>query len=278
MGLIRCNNKDLSRQRYNGRFIKEDLELLQRIGEVIAESLTKLQWVKRQRSNLEGQLHGMHHELLSPVDGLIVQAEWLQDVFLTKPNSVDRNLLDWRLQDIVEGARQVESVVKNVGTLEQEDVSLTIEEIDLPNLLYICRGWLRGYARQKRVNLDIEHLSGARVYGDKNLILRVLYNVLQNAIKYSAPTGLGKYVRVTRVPGARVTLDIEDNGIGVHPSDAKRIFVRGERGLNVEKYAPSGAGLGLAYCDRICRAHGGSISLVSLSDPTIFRLCLEGAK
>jgi two-component system sensor histidine kinase KdpD len=90
---------------------------------------------------------------------------------------------------------------------------------------------------------------------DLVLIVRVLVNLLDNAIKYSAP---GTPIEITAADkGSEIEMSVADRGIGIPPEDLERVFdkfYRVQRAANV-----GGTGLGLSISKGIVEAHGGRI-------------------
>jgi two-component system sensor histidine kinase KdpD len=105
------------------------------------------------------------------------------------------------------------------------------------------------------------------------LVEQVLVNLLDNAAKYSPP---GKSIRVSALrAGQAVVVEVEDEGIGVPPTDLERIFDKFYRVQRGDRQT-AGTGLGLSICRGIVEAHGGTIvaSIPGTGRGTIFRLTL----
>ena len=95
------------------------------------------------------------------------------------------------------------------------------------------------------------------VYADPLRLERILYNLMENAVKYS-PQG-GK-IRVSARPDRdHLVIGITDNGIGITPEDQARLFVPFQRLEPPVLNGVKGAGLGLLVCRRLVEAHGGEI-------------------
>src|SRR3546814_547315 len=92
---------------------------------------------------------------------------------------------------------------------------------------------------------------------------RLLFNLLDNAIKYSSPASL---IRIAAVPmGQDVRVSVEDRGAGVPAGLEKTIF---EKFTQANLKSPqTGAGLGLSICRAIIQAHGGRIGIDTLYRP-----------
>ena len=116
-----------------------------------------------------------------------------------------------------------------------------------------------------------EHLP--EVMGDKTALTHCVLNLIDNAIKYSRSR---KEIGVSgEALDGTVRVSVSDCGIGIAPSDQRRIFekfVRAETGL---VHDVKGAGLGLSLVDQIVRAHGGRVELVSqMNEGSTFTLVL----
>ncbi|WCB97011.1 hypothetical protein DSM104299_05782 [Baekduia alba] len=103
-----------------------------------------------------------------------------------------------------------------------------------------------------------------RVQGDRSLLTALLQNLIGNAIKFRGDDAPHVHVGVTRTPAANgdadmYTFTVSDNGIGIAPRYADRIFVIFQRLHPKEEY--TGTGIGLAMCRKIVEFHGGQIWL-----------------
>jgi light-regulated signal transduction histidine kinase (bacteriophytochrome) len=99
-----------------------------------------------------------------------------------------------------------------------------------------------------------------RVRGDRNQLVRLVQNLVANAVKFREP---GRRPRVTigaTVDGATADLTVADDGIGIDPRHHARIFEVFKR-VHPKKYP--GTGIGLSICQRIAERHGGSIRVES---------------
>jgi signal transduction histidine kinase len=103
---------------------------------------------------------------------------------------------------------------------------------------------------------DVSCASALVINADRDRIQQVLVNLLANAVRYG-----GDYrAVVARVERDDVVMEVHDNGAGVPPRYALRIWERFERGPNRYNAVAPGSGIGLAVVDAVTRAHGGSAS------------------
>ncbi len=96
---------------------------------------------------------------------------------------------------------------------------------------------------------------------DAEALSRALANLLGNAVKF---TPAGKAVRVgLRRDGENVVLDVEDEGIGIHPDEIGKVFEKFFQGRNAHDLSARGTGLGLTLVKHIAEAHGGKVLVES---------------
>ncbi len=125
-------------------------------------------------------------------------------------------------------------------------------------------------ARPVNVQLPPEVLMGQF---DAVLLEQVLVNLLENACRYTPADTL---IDITGWAGhSNIVIEVSDYGPGLAAGDEERVFEKFARGANV-KADSRGAGLGLAICRAIIRAHGGDITAMNRSEKSglIFRVCL----
>jgi len=100
-----------------------------------------------------------------------------------------------------------------------------------------------------------------RVWADRAQLTRVVQNLIENALKYHGPDSPTVHVSAARQKDEWV-FSVRDNGIGLNPEHAERIFKIFQRLHSKDEYP--GTGIGLAICKRIVERHGGRIWVQSL--------------
>ena len=114
--------------------------------------------------------------------------------------------------------------------------------------------------RRRQVTVDVSDGLPA-VVGDPEALERALWNLVENAAKYSAPEAP---IEVTARPDAgRVHLAVRDHGPGIEPAERTRIFQKFVRGSQSTKAGARGVGIGLALVEMIVTAHDGTVDLNS---------------
>ena len=129
---------------------------------------------------------------------------------------------------------------------------------------------LGGRAAERHVTLE-PHLEGARVLGQRHDLRRAAQNLVENAVKFSPPGG-EVHVTLSAADG-EVRLTVQDEGPGVPPARAARLFQRFRGGG-----AGGGTGLGLYLTRRVAQAHGGNVTYARTgAGRSVFTLTLPAA-
>ena len=144
------------------------------------------------------------------------------------------------------------------------DLSLLIEEV--------CKH-AEIIASEKEIRVVIAYLERLQIYGDPVRLRQMVWNVVQNAIKYTQPGGEVKISIQDKED--MVLLTIQDNGIGISEDDLPLIFNRFYRVDKARSRRERGTGLGLSICKFIVDAHEGDIDIGSkLGEGTKFKISL----
>ncbi len=200
------------------------------------------------------------HELRTPLATVKSYIETLLDGAAEEPETRSRflNVLT------VETDRMV-TMVKDLLVLSQMDSSQAYwqrSEVDLQELVSEAVGQLRQKLKVQfpgiRVIIDP---ACTTVYADRDKIMRVFSNLLNNAVKYTPPDG--EIIIRAEVEDKQAKVLIEDTGSGIPESELPRVF---ERFYRVEKTRSrdfGGTGLGLSIARKVVEAHGGIIWIES---------------
>jgi signal transduction histidine kinase len=277
IGVIRCNNKEEALSQHIGRFTKEDKLHLQKISKIIANAHSRTLWLKEKEKERERGMNSMNHEILSPLDAITSHIEWMRYNFSQWKNPTDweKDRVLLKLDDMEQNLKLIDVVVTTLGRFD-ESIKFKTREVSLLHLINTCRGFMQNEARRKQIDIIVDTIYVLKIRCDELQLMRVFYNLLRNAVKYSDHKERKKSIRIyieDQQP-EYFLLSFADNGIGVIPGEEERIFQKYERGSNAAKCFPEGSGLGLAFCRSIMERHGGKIYVTkdSLSKPTVFHL------
>jgi two-component system sensor histidine kinase KdpD len=155
-------------------------------------------------------------------------------------------------------AREMSSLISNVLDLmrfESGEVRLRRDWQTLDDLLGAALGQLNERISEYRVQIDLPGDLPA-VFVDGLLVTQVFANLLENCVKHTPP---GTQISLSaRLQGQELRVVVDDNGPGLPRGDSARLFEKFQRGQ--DEGNKGGAGLGLAICRAIVKAHGGAIS------------------
>jgi signal transduction histidine kinase len=158
--------------------------------------------------------------------------------------------------------RMVESLL-SFGRIEAGAYAWRLERIDAGELV---RGLLEEFrgeplAAGREIVCNIEEPL-APIHADREALSRALWNLLENAAKYSEP---GSPIRAfARTRQGLVLLGVEDAGEGIPSSEREKIFEKFTRGADAKRAGIRGVGIGLALVRRIVEAHNGRVQLDSV--------------
>lgn len=134
--------------------------------------------------------------------------------------------------------------------------------------------------KRKLSSEKIKYLNLRRVpelYVDPALMTQVVFNLLDNAIKYFHGEAHDFQIEIEgNDTGSNFEVLFRDNGVGIPQGWSERIFESGIRGPNAHQYDVAGEGLGLWFGREIVRRHGGDLILRKQKDPTTFVIILPG--
>ncbi|MDL1913557.1 MAG: HAMP domain-containing histidine kinase [Bergeyella sp.] len=165
--------------------------------------------------------------------------------------------------EVLENIYHMESLLNNLLLMSglsrktQSKSKLRIDEL-LWNLYEKLLPEARDKGSDVKINLEVKNASFLEFYGNETLIYLALYNVIENAIKYSDKTSV---VITLSLENENLVLKIKDKGKGIYPEDLTKIFETFYRGRNVGHI--KGSGIGLSLSKAIFDHHGIVFSLHS---------------
>jgi two-component system phosphate regulon sensor histidine kinase PhoR len=204
-------------------------------------------------------INNMTHEFKTPISTIAISTRVLKDPGIVQ---FPERLLNYAT--IIENEnhrlkQQVERVLQ-MARLEKEDLGLKKETLDFHDLIHEA---VKNKSFQT-ANVSIQLKLGATpstVSVDKLHMVNVIYNLLDNAIKYN---NRNAEIQIsTSTHNSMFQMEIQDNGIGINKDNLKKIFNRFYRVPTGNLHDVKGFGLGLSYVKRIVEAHEGKITVAS---------------
>ena len=201
----------------------------------------------------------LSHELRTP---LHVINNWLWQLKQSKDNSVGMLA---RALDVIERNTALQSrLIDDLLDVSRAAAGKLSIDPQLVDLVAVCEAAVeiaQPAAREKNVALELTRAGDARIWGDPERLQQVLWNVLSNAIKFSAPGGLVS-LSVMR-DGSRGVIVIRDNGAGVAAEFLPHMFDRFRQGEMGMTRRQGGLGLGLTIVRQLMMLHGGTVTAQS---------------
>ncbi|MFS4457702.1 ATP-binding protein [Bdellovibrio sp. HCB2-146] len=202
------------------------------------------------------------HQLLTPLSIMKGELELLRKV-----DDKDRDAL---IKSSLQEVDNLSGIVQEMLLLARVDAgmgALTLQELSLDELVFDAFSRCEKIARSKDIKLkfDIENESGEdrkMVQGDKDLLEGLVFNIIENAIKYSPPNETVDILLTWKKD--RSILRVADNGPGIPEDQLPYIFERFSRGANMETKV-KGFGLGLAIARKIALLHNATLTAESHS-------------
>ena len=150
----------------------------------------------------------------------------------------------------------------SLAKLESANPNLEFSTVRLDELcLNVARDWEKKFA-EKNLHAIVDLAPGLpSVYADASRLQEILYNLLDNAVKYSPKDGEVR-LRVEQ-RGKEMALSVSDNGVGINKEDLPRIFERFYRADKSRSGEEGGTGLGLAIVKHIAQLHRGRVEAES---------------
>lgn len=216
-------------------------------------------------------INNMTHEFKTPIATIALSTEVLKSPDIIRQ---PERLLNYTTIIENENKRLKQHVerVLQMAKLDKETIELKKEPVNLHEVVQEVTNGMSTVLQEKQIQLEL-NLDAADpvISADKLHITNVIYNLLDNAIKYSAENPK-VWISVKQGEKALV-LEVRDNGIGVKEDDQKRIFEKFFRVPTGNVHNVKGFGLGLNYVKQIVEAHRGKITLKShLGEGCTFRI------
>lgn len=204
-------------------------------------------------------INNMTHEFKTPISTISLAAQMLKDPAVGKSPAMFQHI-SGVINDETKRLRfQVEKVLQ-MSMFDRQKAALKMKELDMNELI---AGVVNTFAlKVERYNGKIEtelEATDPFVEADEMHITNVIFNLMDNAVKYKRPdVDLLLVVKTWNEPG-KLMISVQDNGIGIKKDNLKKIFDKFYRVHTGNLHDVKGFGLGLAYVKKIISDHKGTI-------------------
>ncbi|MDA8370850.1 MAG: ATP-binding protein [Nocardiopsaceae bacterium] len=236
------------------RKLQEQSELLER------------QTDELRRSNLELEqfAYVASHDLQEPLRKVASFCQLLQRRYAGRLDERADSYIDFA----VEGAKRMQTLINDLLAFSRVGRTKNFAPVDLNVALEDALSSLE--TRLDEAGAVVTGDEMPTVEGDQTLLTQVFFNLVGNAVKFRGEQPVRVHVSAERQGGEWIFC-CADNGIGIEPQYAERVFVIFQRLHTRDKYG--GTGIGLAMCKKIIEFHGGRIWLDTDTDQQGTRIC-----
>jgi two-component system, OmpR family, phosphate regulon sensor histidine kinase PhoR len=218
-------------------------------------------------------VNNMTHEIKTPISTISLACEALNDQDIKKSEELYQNYINIikvenkRLENLAEHILQSARIDKKFFTINKEKVDMHIVIEDAVNNI--------GFQIMRKSGKIVQNLNASNsvIEADKTHITNLIYNLLDNANKYSPEKPFIIITTENRDRG--ILIEVRDKGIGISKTNIKKIFDKLYRVPTGNIHNVKGFGLGLSYVKAIVDKHNGTINVESeLKKGTTFRVFL----
>ena len=231
------------------------------INQALSDAVAAAETANRAKSTF---LSNMSHDIRTPMNAIIGFTT------LALSNIDDKERVKDYLAKTLASSNHLLSLINDVldmSRIESGKIHLEEVEVNLSDVLHDLKTIVSGkiYAKQLELYMDATDVTDEDVYCDKTRLNQILLNLLSNAIKFT-PAGGTVSVRVRQLAGkvhgcGQYEFRIKDNGIGMSPEFAQKIFEPFERERTSTVSRIQGTGLGMAITKNIVDMMGGTIEV-----------------
>lgn len=195
------------------------------------------------------------HELKTPLAAIRL----LTDSILQTPD-IDAVTAREFVADIGAEAERLSRITENLLQLTRLDsnVLASADPVEVDAVLARVLRMMKLVAAEKQVEISCPEIEKCRVLASKDEVHQVIYNLVDNAVKYTGPRG-HVVIRLSAREG-RVILSVADDGVGIPEEDIPRIFERFYRVDKARSREAGGTGLGLSIVSDTVKKRGGTVT------------------
>ncbi|SDC96605.1 sensor histidine kinase [Pedobacter soli] len=218
-------------------------------------------------------INNMTHEFKTPVATIMIASEALKDPEVTEDKARLKRLAGIIYDENVRLGSHIERVL-SIARLEKGELNMENAEVDMNDLIMIVLDSMELQLQKRNAVITVNtNAENAVVFGDELHLSNVIYNLIDNANKYS--TDIPDITITTRNTSKHLIIEIADKGIGMTKEQARRIFDQFYRVPTGNLHDVKGFGLGLNYVQDIIKKLNGTVKVSSEKDKgTTFEISL----
>lgn len=209
-------------------------------------------------------INNMTHEFKTPVATIMIASEALKDPEITEDKQRVSRLAGIIYDENIRLGNHIERVL-NIAKIDKGDLKLDFKPVDMNDLISAVADSMQLQFQKKEAKFNLRlGASKSVVIGDELHLSNVIYNLVDNALKYS--TDNPNITISTLTVGKNLIIRVADKGIGMSKDQLSKIFDQFYRIPTGNLHDVKGFGLGLSYVNNIVKRHYGNIRVKSEKD------------
>ncbi|WP_256011127.1 sensor histidine kinase [Desertivirga xinjiangensis] len=209
-------------------------------------------------------INNMTHEFKTPVATIMIASEALKDPEVADDSQRINRLASIIYDENVRLGSHIERVL-NIAKIDQGDLKLEFKPVEMNDLIGAIADSMTLQFQKKSASLTLDlNASYSVVNGDELHLSNIIFNLIDNALKYSKENPEIKISTLNS--GKNLIIKVQDNGIGMNKDQLSKIFEQFYRIPTGNLHDVKGFGLGLSYVDNIVKQHHGNIRVKSEKD------------
>ncbi len=261
-----------------GRILSPILFSVFLIGLTVLSFLLLFRNLKRQQrlGELKNDfISNITHELKTPIATVSVAIEALKNFNAAQDPARTKEYLDISSNELQRLNLLVDKVLK-LSMFEKKEIELNLETINIKTLVDEVLASMRLLLEKKNATVSLNYSGDLTLSGDRLHLLSVVYNLIDNAIKYSNDNAVIK-IGIESSEN-NVLLKVADNGIGIPDEYKNKVFEKFFRVPGGNVHNTKGYGLGLSYVSGVVKKHKGFITVQNNEGGgTVFNITLPKA-
>jgi two-component system phosphate regulon sensor histidine kinase PhoR len=206
-------------------------------------------------------INNMTHEFKTPIATISLAADTITNPRVINDENSIRHFIGMIKKENSRMNKQVETILQ-IASLDRKEIEFSFVKTSLHSVVQTAVETIDIQVQQRHGVLNVAlNADSDLVYGDREHLISLVHNLLDNAIKYSPESP--QISIQTKNNSSGVILSVEDKGIGMSKSVQSKIFERFYRQSSGNVHDVKGFGLGLNYVRAIVDAHKGEITVIS---------------
>lgn len=228
-------------------------------GALILQDITHINQIAKMKTEF---ISIVSHQLRTPINEITWNIEML---LIDKDRHLDEKQRE-NLEEVYNGSKRMLQLVNDllsVSGLETGQIAMKLWPVQLEESVSAVIADVDSLTRSKKCEIIFTKPEKKlpKISLDPNLMRHVIYNLLDNAITYSALANSPKVFVTLKKNKEAVVLSVKDSGIGIAPEEKSRVFEKFFRGKDARKVVPDGSGLGLYTVKMIVELFGGAVGV-----------------